>query len=82
MGYEMDRGAVVEALEALLDSPGWALYEGRLRHAAEKARADLEAVGNWEEYLERKGKLDMLKVVLGLPRRMLKEARGGLKRER
>ncbi len=66
---------VLEALEALLDEPGWGLYEGRLRQALEQARADLEAVGSWEEYLERRGKLDMLKVVLGLPRRLLKEAR-------
>jgi hypothetical protein len=77
MSSEMDQSDVVEALESLLDLPGWALYEGRLRYALEKARADLEAVGSWEEYLERRGKLDMLKVVLGLPRRMLKEARNG-----
>lgn len=75
MDAERERSALVEALESLLDSPGWSLYEGRLRHALEKARADLETVASWEEYLERRGKLDMLKVVLGLPHRMLKEAR-------
>jgi hypothetical protein len=75
MDAERERSALVEALESLLDSPGWSLYEGRLRNALEKARADLETVASWEEYLERRGKLDMLKVVLGLPRRMLKEAR-------
>lgn len=77
MDTEARRRASLEALESLLDSPGWALYEGRLRHALEKARADLEAVASWEEYLERRGKLDMLKVVFELPRRMLREARNG-----
>lgn len=67
--------AELEALERLLESPGWALYESRLHQALEKARSDLESVSSWEEYLAKRGKLDMLKVVVGLPRRMLAEAR-------
>ena len=77
MRREAAQRAEAEALEELLDTPGWALYERRLSEALEKARADLEAVQSWEEYLGRRGKIDLLKVVLEMPRRMLKEARGG-----